>query len=344
MATLERFKRSCLISSSVLVYLFASLTVSPQTFSGESSASASNLTFTTVSTKQYNSGSLVDLRVSSPESDYPLRDIYTWTPPIGNLDPRTLPIVYFLHGWPGSPTSMFSGVTSQLLSSFKAGAKPFIAAFPDGNAKTHVDSEWADSSDGKAMVETWLTTNAIAAVEGDRIRPRAERAIVGFSMGGYGAAMIALHHPDLFSQVVTLAGYFLVDDLTGAFKGPQKIAYQTPGNFMGPAKVLRWYLAEAVDDFTTPIHGEMARWSKKLTALKIPVSTNSPTGGHSFIFVGNQTPRYVKWFSWPTPSSPSPEPSPTPRASQLPSPQPSNSPDSNLTPVPAQSPSISPTG
>ena len=35
----------------------------------------------TVSTKKYLSGTLADLRVSSPEVDYPMRDIFTWTPP-----------------------------------------------------------------------------------------------------------------------------------------------------------------------------------------------------------------------------------------------------------------------
>ena len=323
------FSRPALFTRPTLVILLIALicatVIAPKTFL--QSAKASPLRIETISTKKYSSGSLVDLRVSSPEVDYPMRDIYTWTPPIGDVDPRTLPVVYFLHGWPGSPSSMIAGVTASLLKDFQAGTKPFIAAFPDGNAKTHFDSEWADSSDGKSMIETWLTTNAITAVEGDRIRSRNERAIVGFSMGGYGAAMIALHHPDLFSQVTTLAGYFLVDDLTGAFKGTQKINFQTPNNFMGAAKELRWYVAEAKDDFTTPIHGEMVRWSKKLIALKIPVTTHSPIGGHSFTFVGNEALLFAKWFTWPAipvpaPTAPSDSPSPSPRDSPVPPPSP----------------------
>lgn len=274
----------------------------------------STTTIQILSKREYLTGSLVEIAVTSPEPDYPLRKIYTWTPPIKNIDSASLPVVYLLHGWPGSPLSMIAGVTTQLLKLFQTGTRPFIAAFPDGNAKTHVDSEWADSSDSKAMIETWLTTNAITAVEGSRVRSRSERAIAGFSMGGYGAAIIALHHPDLYSQVVTLAGYFLVDDLTAAFKGPAKIAYQNPNNFMAAAKKLRWYVAEAKDDFTTPIRGEMARWSKKLTALKIPVMTSSPFGGHSFAFVGSEALIFGKWFIWP----PAPLMSPSPSASTSP--------------------------
>lgn len=268
-------------------------------------APAISVQIKTISTKKYLTGVLVNLQVTSPETDVPMRNIFTWTPPLKGVDPNTLPVVYFLHGWPGSPSSMISGVTAQLLKNFQAGMKPFIAAFPDGNATTHFDSEWADSSDGKAKVETWLTTNAISAVEGSRIRSRSERAIAGFSMGGYGAAIIALHHPDLYSQVISLAGYFLVDDLTGAFKGTAKLAYQAPNNFMKAASQLRWYLAEAKDDYTTPIRGEMLRWSKKLAALKIPVVTSALPGGHSFIFVGNQAILFSKWLIWP--AAPSPE-------------------------------------
>ena len=295
---------------------------------------AAPLVIKKISTKNYSAGTLVNLQVTSPEPDFPMRDIYTWTPPLKGVDPATLPVVYFLHGWPGSPSSMIAAVSASLLKNFQSGAQPFIAAFPDGNAKVHIDSEWADSSDGKSMIETWLTTNAITAVEGSRIRPRTERAIVGFSMGGYGAAMVALHHPNLYSQVTTLAGYFMVDDLTGAFKGSAKIAYQTPTNYLGAAKNLRWYLAEAKDDYTTPIRGQMAAWSKKLSSLNIPVTTSAPLGGHSFTFVANEALAFTKWFSWPplAPISPSPTPPPSPSSSPSPTPEQITPPASTPTP------------
>ena len=250
--------------------------------------------------KKYATGSLVNLMVQSPETDYPMRSLFIWTPPVDSSTIDNLPVVYFLHGWPGSPLAMITSITPVLAKQFAAGSAPFIAVFPDGNAKTHIDSEWADSSDGKAKIETWLTTNAITAVEGDHVRPKEKRAIVGFSMGGYGAGIIALHHPDLYTQVTTLAGYFVVDDLTRAFVGADKIAYQNPNNFMKVASNFRWFLAEARDDFSRPIRGEMVRWSTNLKKLKISVVTQAPTGGHSFTFVAGQIPLVVKWFNWPT--------------------------------------------
>ncbi|HEX7405657.1 MAG TPA: alpha/beta hydrolase-fold protein [Candidatus Nanopelagicaceae bacterium] len=244
-------------------------------------------------------GKILHLRIASPESDYPIRDVYVWTPPLGKLNRSSLPVVYMLHGWPGSPSSMISGVVKPLISAFARGVKPFIAVFPDGNAKTHADSEWADSYDKKAMIETWITTRVIPVVESDRRRSNKERAIVGFSMGGYGAAIIGLHHPELFSQIATMAGYFVVDDLTDAFGTTKKIAIQTPSTYLTRAHESSWFLSEAKDDYTPLIRGQAADWAVKLKIAKANYVLKPGSGGHSFIFVGAEIPLIAKWFTWP---------------------------------------------
>lgn len=242
-------------------------------------------------------GTLTHLKVSSPEADYPIRDVWVWTPPLGKLDRSTLPVVYMLHGWPGSPSSMISGIVKPLVTAFAKGAKPFIAVFPDGNAKTHADSEWADSYDKKAMIETWITKKVIPAVESDRIRSKTERAIVGFSMGGYGAAIIGLHHPELFTQIATLSGYFITDDLTDAFGS--KTAIHTPSSYLNRANKFTWFLAEGRDDYTVPIRGQAVSWAGKLKKVKAKYSLSRPSGGHSFTFVAAEMPLIAKWLIWP---------------------------------------------
>jgi S-formylglutathione hydrolase FrmB len=258
-------------------------------------------------------GTLAHLKVASPESDYPIRDVWVWTPPLGKLDRSSLPVVYMLHGWPGSPSSMISGIVKPLTTAFANGAKPFIAVFPDGNATTHADSEWADSYDKKAMIETWITTKVIPAVESHRIRTRQERAIIGFSMGGYGAAIIGLHHPELFTQIATLAGYFITDDLTDAF-GPKK-ATHTPATYLNRASKFSWFLAEGKDDYTRPIRGQAVSWASKLKKVRAKYVLQKPSGGHSFAFVAKEVPMVAKWLIWPAPS---PHPSPSASTSPLP--------------------------
>jgi S-formylglutathione hydrolase FrmB len=212
-----------------------------------------------------------------------------------------LPVVYFLHGWPGGPQAMMSAVIPALTKSFAKGSTPFIAVFPDGNAKAHSDSEWADSSDGRAMVESWLTKRVIPYVEHKNIRTKDRRAIVGFSMGGYGAAMIALHHPDLFSQVGSLAGYFILDDITGAFQTKEARRAQSPANYLQIANQLTWYLAEGTNDFTIPIRGQAVAWNRSLKAVGAQVTLDQPSNYHDLTFVVHEMPEVVKWLSWPSP-------------------------------------------
>lgn len=256
-------------------------------------------------------GTLTHLKVASPESDFPIRDVWVWTPPLGKLDRALLPVVYMLHGWPGSPESMISGIVTPLAATFASGAKPFIAVFPDGNAKTHADSEWADSYDKKAMIETWITTRVIHAVESDRIRTNKERAIMGFSMGGYGAAIIGLHHPNLFSQIATVAGYFITDDLTNAF-GSKKVTH-APSTYLNRASKFSWFLAEGKDDYTLPIRGQAVSWASMLKKVNAKYVLQRPSGGHSFTFVAAAVPKIAKWLIWPAPAlKPSSKPSPNP--------------------------------
>ena len=262
------------------------------------------------------------LKVKSPEKDFPIRSVYVFTPAVSADEVDLLPVVYMLHGWPGSPNGLMAGLETPLEIAFAKGAKPFIAVFPDGNALTHSDSEWADSFDGRAMIETWLTTCVIQTVEARNIRSREDRAILGFSMGGYGAAIIGLHHPDLFGQVVTLAGYFVIDDLTNAFgsdaTSAKKQAYQTPVNYLKSAKKIRWFLGESRQDYTALIRGQAAAWSAKLKTIKAPYSTSSANGGHSYVFVSGELPIIAKWFKWGTVTlstpiaTPTSTPTPTP--------------------------------
>jgi len=271
--------------------------------------------------------SLIQLKVKSPEKDFPIRAVWVLTPAVDPADIDSLPVVYMLHGWPGSPQGLIAGVQGALTAAFANGATPFISVFPDGNALTHSDSEWADSYDGRAMIESWLTKNVISAVEGNNIRTRANRALLGFSMGGYGAAIIGLHHPELYGQVVTLAGYFVVDDLTGAF-GPgaetdKKHLSQTPSTYLKVAKQVRWYLGESKFDYTTLIRGQAAAWGGKLKSVKASytLSTNL-AGGHSYVFVQAEIPLVVKWLSWqkvaPVIASPTLLPTPSQKSTSLP--------------------------
>ena len=149
------------------------------------------------------------------------RDVVVYRPAVP--DSAELPVLYFLHGYPGSASDAFDAGLPRLIDRLVAeGYPPFVLAAPDGNGMSHRDTEWANAVDGTDQFETFVTGNVIRAVEGTHLRDRTRRAIAGFSMGGYGAVNLALRHPDLYGQVVPIAGYFHVDDPSGSVRAPAR--------------------------------------------------------------------------------------------------------------------------
>jgi predicted esterase len=208
-----------------------------------------------------------------------------------------MPVLYVLHGWVGTPQAMIAATTPYFSQAFAKGQQPFIEVFPDGNASTHPDSEWADSSDGSAMIETWLIKKVIPAVEGDYPRSKTSRSILGFSMGGYGASIIALHHPQLFASVVSVAGYFKIDDLTGVFSSYKKRLMQEPANYLRAARQLRWLLIEGKYDYSYPVAGQARAWSALLTKNKINNKVIALPAGHSATLVSTAALTISKWLN-----------------------------------------------
>ena len=84
---------------------------------------------------------------------------------------------------------------------------PSLIVSPDGNS-----GYWSDWYNGGAFgppaYETFVIDQLIPLIDA-RYRTAADRAhrfVTGVSMGGYGAAMFAARHPDLFSAVSSISG------------------------------------------------------------------------------------------------------------------------------------------
>jgi S-formylglutathione hydrolase FrmB len=159
--------------------------------------------------------------------------------------------------------------------------RAFVLAVPDGRAGGR-DTEWCDDEGGQFGVETFVTTTAVALVEGGQRRVPALRAIGGFSMGGYGAAALALRHPDEYRQVAAFGGYFRIDDRDGVF-GRQGAAHD-PGQLLASAAGQRYLLIEGRDERTPlkngTIRGEAERFAAQLRLHQAAVSVLHPPGGH----------------------------------------------------------------
>ena len=117
------------------------------------------------------------------------------------------PVVYFLHGLPaGANTYRAIGPITQAIE--RANRKAIVIG-AQGARINDTDPEWLDSGPG----EKWETATAkeLVKVIDSRYRTiptRAGRLLVGISGGGYGAMLIALHNPNVYSVVESWSGYF----------------------------------------------------------------------------------------------------------------------------------------
>lgn len=105
---------------------------------------------------------------------------------------RSLPVVYLLHGAGGGfrDWSNYSDVS-------RFAGTGLILVMPEGNSSYYVNS----ASRSEDRYEDYIVDDLISHVESNfpAERSRAGRAIVGVSMGGFGAVKLALSHPDQFS-------------------------------------------------------------------------------------------------------------------------------------------------
>jgi len=113
---------------------------------------------------------------------------------------KSFPILYFLHGL-GDDEQMFVHTGGwNLVEDLweRKQLNEFLIATPAAGATFYINSH-----DGKVRYEDFLVQEFLPGIEKKfRVKPgRANRAVSGASMGGYGALRLAFRHPELFSAV-----------------------------------------------------------------------------------------------------------------------------------------------
>jgi S-formylglutathione hydrolase FrmB len=122
-------------------------------------------------------------------------------PPAFDADKtRHFPILYLLHGLGDNEQFFIHSGEWNLAEDMreKGELQDFLIATPDGRASFYINAK-----DGRERYEDFLVQEFLPFIEKRyRASPgRANRAISGISMGGYGALHLAFRHPQLFSAV-----------------------------------------------------------------------------------------------------------------------------------------------
>lgn len=130
-------------------------------------------------------------------------------PPGYATSTRRYPVVYALHGLPGGAGDYRSVPIERMATTAAAAGRPVIVVAPQGARASQRDGEWHDFGPGRNW-ETAVAAELVRYVDRHwRTLPdRRSRAIIGTSAGGYGAAIIGLHHPETFSVIEAWSGYF----------------------------------------------------------------------------------------------------------------------------------------
>jgi enterochelin esterase-like enzyme len=189
--------------------------------------------------------------------------VLVYLPPGYLRSRRRYPVLYLLHGSPGTPEQFLNIVRAGVLvDEFVARrAPPLILVMPFGSTGTFGDTEWVNGVRPHSGWETFVARDVVRSVDA-RYRTVAAgngRAIAGLSEGGYGAINIALHHPGEFRVVESWSGYERATPSRRLFgPGNVRVRYNSPfyrlravGKALRRAHTFVWFYSGQSDTFRT---------------------------------------------------------------------------------------------
>ena len=234
------------------------------------------------------------------------RTIFVYLPPTYNTpggQSEHYPVLYLLHGSPGSAHDWFSaGKADQSADTLIALGKipELIMVLPDGNGQPGETPEWGNSFDQRQLIETYVVNDVVKYVDAKyrTIPDAAHRAIGGLSMGGFGAANIGVHHPDVFGFVISLGGYYYAEGgiwgNNAAYMQQNSPADVLPNN--KPAWKLRFFLGAGTQD--EPYYTDTKQFAQELDQLHITYQLDVENGYHSWTIWQTQMYKALLWLHW----------------------------------------------
>jgi S-formylglutathione hydrolase FrmB len=117
---------------------------------------------------------------------------------------RRYPVLYFLHAADYNEDTFLDQTDLEQFTAPYTGDRGVIVVTPDGGPL----GGYRDWYDGTQLWETYHLARLVPYIDAHfRTLPdRGHRAVAGFSYGGYGAAVYAARHPDLFGTIGSFSG------------------------------------------------------------------------------------------------------------------------------------------
>ena len=136
-------------------------------------------------------------------------------PPSYESNPdSTYPSIYFLHGF-GLDYSWYGSVVSVFEDMMASGEiRESILIKPDGFVTPYLGSMYTNS-DYNGQFEDYIVQDLISHIDGsyNTIDHSSYRAIMGHSMGGYGAVKLSIKFPELFQVTASHSGPIAIENV-----------------------------------------------------------------------------------------------------------------------------------
>lgn len=206
---------------------------------------------------------------------------------------KRYPVVYMLHGLPASDQAYRNiGGYAESLAATRYQA---IVVGAQGARAGDTDPEWHDWRPGRNW-ETATQRELVGFIDAHyrTIAARSARAIIGMSAGGYGATLIALHHPETYKVIESWSGYFRITtpegrtlDLGSDAANADASAHATVsqiGDLFRPYGPTFFGFYIGNQDPYPGFVGDNVRLSNELRAARIPHTFRIYRGSHNSTF------------------------------------------------------------
>ncbi|MDQ1673871.1 MAG: hypothetical protein QOC98_2433 [Frankiaceae bacterium] len=247
-------------------------------------------------------GELLNVMISGAGSGLDRPALVYLPPEFFSAPAARFPAVELIHGFPGRPRDWVNGVNALAILDQERRAErmpPVVAVLP--TAATGSSTECVDAVHGQRN-ETYLAEDVPEAVRGAlRILGGASWIIGGLSTGGFCAANLALHHPQLYAAGVSLSGYFTAAQDPGSARlyGHDESALQrnSPDWLMGHGRL------KGPPLFVVASRGDPAAVGAERGLLaavgagdpSFPVTAALVAGGHNWGTWRNSFPAALDW-------------------------------------------------
>ncbi len=213
-------------------------------------------------------------------------------PPGADLKSAPLPVIYFLHGRGRHERTLLENP----LTRARVLTSPCAVVLPRGREGWYVNSPVVAADRYADYVDEVM---ALAEINFPVSRAAKERAIGGWSMGGYGATFTACRHPNDFAAVASIIG--ILDFPRPEIAEPGQ-NYTVPARFGTDPKFWREVnprlLLPRLDNLPMFVayadHAPERQMNEAFLAdakmLKIPVEFMRLSGGHTFPMVEQSLP------------------------------------------------------